>query len=120
MKSPLSLILAAAIVAALPLATIAQDPHAAHGSADPSGAVVDAFRQANDKMMQDMMVEPTGDADLDFVRMMIPHHQGAIDMAKIELEYGKDPLLREMAQQIIDAQEAEIAAFRKWLDEKGM
>jgi uncharacterized protein (DUF305 family) len=75
------------------------------------------FREAHEKMMKDMMMAPTGDADRDFVTMMIPHHQGAIDMAKIELKYGKDPGLKEMAQKIIDAQEKEIEEFRKWLSE---
>ena len=55
---------------------------------------------AHQKMMQDMMaMKSTGDADKDFVKMMIPHHQGAIDMAEAELKYGKDPQLKKMAQQ---------------------
>ena len=47
--------------------------------------------------------------------MMMPHHQGAIDMAKVELQFGKDQQLRAMAQMIIDAQEKEIAEFKEWL-----
>ena len=73
-----------------------------------------AFTDANDRMMQAMMVKPTGDADRDFVAMMIPHHQGAVDMAKIELQYGSDPALKKMAEQIIASQESEIAFMKDW------
>jgi uncharacterized protein (DUF305 family) len=73
-----------------------------------------AFKDANDKMMREMTMEPSGDADRDFAMMMIPHHQGAIDMAKIELQYGKNSQLRAMAEKIIAAQESEIAELKKW------
>jgi len=73
-----------------------------------------AFADANDRIMHAMMVEPTGDADRDFVAMMIPHHQGAVDMAKIELQYGNDPALKKMAEQIITSQESEIAFMKDW------
>ena len=70
---------------------------------------------AHKKMMEDMMaMKQTGDPDKDFVMMMIPHHQGAIDMAQVQLKYGKDPALKKMAQQIIDAQQKEIDEFKKW------
>ena len=74
-----------------------------------------AFAEANAKMHKDMMVKMTGNADVDFVRGMIPHHQGAIDMAKIELKYGKDPEIRKLAEAVIKAQEAEIAEMNAWL-----
>jgi len=74
-----------------------------------------AFTEANDKMHKDMMIQLTGDTDVDFVRSMIPHHQGAIDMAKIELQYGKDPEIRKLAEGVIKAQEAEIAEMNAWL-----
>ncbi len=64
------------------------------------------------KMMAGMNVKPTGDVDADFVAMMIPHHQGAIDMAQAELRYGKNEQLRRMAQEIIVEQQQEIAAMR--------
>ena len=56
----------------------------------------------------------TGNPDRDFVSMMVPHHQGAIDMAQVELRYGKDPILRRMAEDIVAAQQKEIAEMRRW------
>ena len=81
---------------------------------DTADAVKNAFQGANDKMMHNMAMPMSGDADKDFVMMMIPHHQGAIDTAKVELKYGKDKKLRAMAEAIIKAQEKEIAEMRKW------
>lgn len=83
------------------------------------GASSKAFNDAMGKMHKDMMIHYSGDADADFVRGMIPHHQGAIDMAKIELKYGKDPELRKMAEGIITAQEAEIKEMKAWLQKHG-
>ena len=77
--------------------------------------VTDEFRQANDKMHMDMGVTLTGDADRDFAQSMIPHHQGAIDMARIALEHGKDPELRKLAEAVVSAQESEIAQLKDWL-----
>ncbi|GGF71434.1 hypothetical protein GCM10007301_33900 [Azorhizobium oxalatiphilum] len=67
---------------------------------------------AMDKMMADMDVKPTGDIDADFTAMMVPHHQGAIDMAVAYLRYGKNPQLRRVAQEIVVEQQQEIAAMR--------
>jgi uncharacterized protein (DUF305 family) len=78
--------------------------------------VVRAFRKANLSMHRGMNTRLTGDADRDFAASMIPHHQGAIDMAKILLEHGKDPELRALAEAIVKAQEAEIAQMQAWLD----
>jgi DUF305 family protein family protein len=64
------------------------------------------------KMMIDMGIRPSGDVDADFVAMMIPHHQGAIEMAKAELRYGRNEQLRRMAQEIIVTQQQEVAAMR--------
>ncbi|MCO5733169.1 DUF305 domain-containing protein [Rhizobium sp. SSA_523] len=95
--------------------------HAMHGAqanttASPS---TQAFEAANKKMHADMAIAYSGNPDVDFVRSMIPHHQGAIDMAKIELAHGKDPELRKLAQEVISAQEGEIAMMRAWLAEHG-
>lgn len=82
------------------------------GSATPAA---EALAAANDKMMTDMTVEFSGNPDRDFILMMIPHHQGAIEMAKVEIQYGTDPEIRKLAEGIIAAQEAEIAEMRAWL-----
>jgi uncharacterized protein (DUF305 family) len=73
-----------------------------------------AFMKAMQDMQQGMQADMSGDADKDFVGMMMPHHQGAIDMAKVELQYGKDASLRKMAAGIIKAQEKEIAEMKRW------
>jgi hypothetical protein len=67
---------------------------------------------AMNRMMADMMIKPTGDVDRDFVAMMMPHHQGAIDMAKAELKYGHNEQLRGLAQQIVAKQQQEIMVMR--------
>ena len=64
------------------------------------------------KMMAGMDVKPSGNVDADFVAMMVPHHQGAIDMAQAELRYGRNEQLRRLAQEIIVTQQEEIAAMR--------
>lgn len=73
---------------------------------------------AMSKMMADMTVRPTGDVDRDFVAMMVPHHQGAIDMAKAMLRYGRNEQLRRLAQEIIVTQQQEIAAMRLAVGDK--
>lgn len=78
-----------------------------------------AFQEANARMHKDMAVPLTGNADVDFVQGMIPHHQGAIDMAKIVLEHGKDPEIRKLAEEVIAAQEGEIAMMKAWLAKNG-
>ena len=73
---------------------------------------------AMSKMMTNMSIEPTGDIDRDFVDMMAPHHQGAVDMAMSELKYGHNEQLRRLAQEIIVTQQQEIAVMRHAISEK--
>ena len=85
--------------------------HAQVGSAD-EGPFLAENTVAMDKMMADMTVRPTGDVDIDFAAMMIPHHQGAIEMALAELRHGKNEQLRRIAQEIVVEQQQEIVAMR--------
>ena len=81
---------------------------------------MDGLHGAMEAMQAQMgQVPMTGDPDVDFAAMMIPHHQGAIDMARQELAQGKDPELRQLAKEIIAAQEREIAFLRQWLQKRG-
>jgi uncharacterized protein (DUF305 family) len=94
-------------------------PAAAPQKATPGTDAVFVSRSnaAMDKMMTDMAVKPTGDVDHDFVAMMVPHHQGAIDMAQAELQYGQNPQLKTIAQEIIVDQMQEITLMRLALGE---
>lgn len=67
---------------------------------------------AMNKMMADMKIKPTGDVDRDFVAMMVPHHQGAVEMAQAELKYGHNEQLRRLAQEIVVTQQQEITVMR--------
>lgn len=64
-------------------------------------------------------VQPAGDNDVDFVKLMLPHHQAAIDMAKTQLLYGQDPQMRRLAQEIITDQQSEIELMQLWLKQRG-
>lgn len=89
--------------------------HSAHEMPASGNPVIDEFRMANEKMHKDMGVALSGDADRDFALSMIPHHQGAIDMARIALKHGKDPEIRKLAEDVVSAQEGEIAQLKEWL-----
>ena len=83
----------------------------AHADTSQEAAFLAENQAAMDKMMAGMNIKPTGDVDHDFTAMMIPHHQGAIDMAQAELRYGRNEQLRRIAQEIIVEQQQEIAAM---------
>ncbi len=93
-------------------------PHA-HGAPGAQGAAASpstaAFHAANEKMHREMAIQFTGDADRDFAAAMIPHHQGAIEMARIQLQHGRDPAMRRLAEAVIREQEREIAELRSFL-----
>ena len=92
--------------------------HAGHGvTASPA---VREYQVAHHKMMRDMAVPYTGDPDVDFRVQMIPHHQGAIDMARVALRHAKDPWTRQMAEGVIVEQQREIAEMQVWLAQRGI
>jgi uncharacterized protein (DUF305 family) len=110
---------ALALALTLPAAVLAGShmDHSGHGMATDANASTAAYESASARMHENMAIELTGDADVDFARGMIPHHQGAIDMATIVLEHGDDPQLRALAEEIIAAQQGEIAVLQAWLAE---
>lgn len=90
--------------------------HQGHGQASTTATPsTRAFEEANAKMHRDMTIAFTGNADVDFVRGMIPHHQGAIDMARVVLQHGSNDQTKKWANEIIAAQEREIGEMREWL-----
>lgn len=98
-----------------------QGGHAGHGTMNMQGMspAAKAFAEANAKMHKDMTMQFSGNADVDFARGMIPHHQGAIDMSEIVLKHGRDSSVRKLANEIIAAQKKEIAQMRAWLQRNG-
>lgn len=78
-----------------------------------------AYQGAMETMMTSMAIPYSGNADADFVRGMIPHHQGAVDNARIVLQFGTDPEVRKFAEAVIAAQEAEILWLTEWLAKNG-
>jgi len=129
-KSVISLMTTASV--SVTSLALAQDPSRMHHARDakPIQYVADRsghseeqpFLSENDaamkKMMADMTIKPTGDVDRDFVAMMMPHHQGAVDMAQAELKYGHNERLRRLAQEIVVNQQQEIAVMRLALGDK--
>jgi len=95
--------------------------HGGHGPHGPGQAAPTGFsaemHAAMTKMSKDMEAVPmTGDPDRDFLAMMIPHHEGAVEMARLVLIHGRDPLVRQLAEEVIAAQQAEIITMRQRLE----
>lgn len=112
-------VILAGALASFALPAFAQD-HSAHmAPAGEQSAATTAFKDANMRMHENMDIDYTGDPDVDFILSMLPHHQGAVDMARIVLENGKDPEVRKLAQDIVAAQEAEMVWMKQWLAKNG-
>jgi hypothetical protein len=122
MKKPYILPIAASLLVAIAIPVVLRADEAQSVKPMPAMTAQErAFLAENEaamnKMMDGMAAKPTGDVDRDFVAMMTPHHQGAIDMAVIELRYGKNEQLRRIAQEIVVDQMQEIAAMKLALGE---
>ena len=116
---------AALALGLLALAAWAQDAdhagHESHGAATATeeNAAVRAYMEANARMHAEMDIDFTGDADVDFVLGMLAHHRGAVEMAQVVIAHGTDPEVRALAEEIVAAQEAEIAWMEGWLERNG-
>lgn len=132
MKHRFNLIAALITVAAMALQAQKHPAQSATSTAGwppvPTDKFVASTEKTFDRLMADAMsvmhkgmhtAPYTGEPDHDFVTMMIPHHQGAIDMAKTLLLYGKDPQMRRLAQEIITDQQSEIELMQLWLKQHG-
>jgi uncharacterized protein (DUF305 family) len=97
--------------------------HQGHGAPPAttpgSSPSTEAFKASNARMHSGMTQTFTGNANIDFIKGMPPHHQGAVDMAKVVLQYGHDPEARELAEEIIKAQNTEIDWMKGWLAKHG-
>jgi len=108
-----------AVVPVVAVAVWPQDHSMSHmATPDPNWAALMKNMETMHTAMAD--VEPSGNDDADFAKMMLPHHQAAVDMAKTELLYGNDPQMRRLAREIITDQESEIQLMHLWLSRHGL
>lgn len=110
-----------AVVLSAPVAWAESPAQTGHSmaAADATSEASAALEAVTAQMHMSMAVPLSGDPDVDFIRSMIPHHQGAVDMAQVVLEHGSDPDVRAMAEGVIAAQQAEIDWMRDWLATHG-
>jgi hypothetical protein len=107
------------LIPSFALAAWRQNSHS-HGEKVMTGPDWSDLMTSMDRMHAAMTsTKPTGDSDADFVKLMLPHHQAATDMAKTQLIYGKDPQMRRLAQEIITDQQSEIQLMQLWLKQHG-
>ena len=105
-----------AVVPVVAVAVWPQAPHWMGHMATPDTNWVALMKNMETMHAAMTAVEPSGNNDADFVNLMLPHHQAAVDMARTELLYGRDPQMRRLAQEIITDQESEIQLMHLWLD----
>ena len=106
------------LVLALTPAEWGQDPHSYTGVSTPESKWSELVGSMHVMHAAMASVRPSGDNDADFVKLMLPHHQAAIDMAKTQLAYGQDPQMRRLAQEIITDQQSEIELMQLWLRQR--
>jgi uncharacterized protein (DUF305 family) len=112
-------LLVAVLACGFAVSTLVQGGADVHGDQSSTESNWSELIASMDKMHMAMgAVAQSGNSDVDFVRLMIPHHQGAIDMAKIQLLHGKDPQMRRLAQEIITDQQLEIELMQRWLKQR--
>jgi uncharacterized protein (DUF305 family) len=103
------------LVSVLGIILLSAATHGSDGQSSTGGDWSELIASMDKMHMAMGAVKPSGDNDVDFVRLMLPHHQAAIDMAKTELLSGKDPRMRRLAQEIITDQQSEIDLMQQWL-----
>jgi len=107
------------LLCALDMQALQHDSHQHVGETSAIDLAWSALHTSMEQMHRAMgSVEASGNSDVDFVSLMLPHHQAAIDMAKTQLLYGKDPQMRRLAQEIITDQQSEIALMQLWLQQR--
>jgi uncharacterized protein (DUF305 family) len=118
MRAVHGILMAIVLTCSIPVLAQESGGHGDHAMPQ-TDSVADQLAAINSRMHMDMDVQSSGNPDVDFVRAMIPHHQGAIEMAQVILAHGKDPEVRKLADEIVKAQESEIAWMRAYLAKRG-